>query len=179
MKEADDLILVRMSLEGDVKAFEAIVLRYQTPIYHVALRIINDRDGAEDVTQTTFLKAFENLKTFNPKYKFFSWLYRIAINEALNFLNQNKSFEELSDEFVSDEKTLEELFDEGKIIEDVQQALMALNPIYRIPIVLKHIQGLSYKEISDVLDIPEKTVKSRLFTGRQLLAKILRKAKRP
>lgn len=173
MEEDDDAILVRRCLEGDEEAFERIVDKYQKAVVNLALRMITDYQDAEDVTQSVFVKLFEKLETFNPKYKFFSWLYRIAVNESLNFLDQRKHFEELSSEIISDEKTPEEAYDEIEATRDVQKALMTLKPEYRIAVVLKHFQDLSYEEISRILDIPEKTVKSRLFTARQLLGKVL------
>src|SRR5262249_12994173 len=82
----DDNALVQGCLGGDEHAFEILVVRYQGPIYNAVLRMVRDRDDASDLTQNAFLKAYQQLARFDPQYKFFSWLYRIAINESLNFV---------------------------------------------------------------------------------------------
>lgn len=170
-----DLVLVRQCREGDVKAFESIVDKYQKIMFNVALRMIDNYEDAEDVTQLAFVKAFQKLDTFNPNYKFFSWLYRITTNESLNFLNQRKQFEELDNGLISEEKTPEEEYEESDTSRNVQRALMDLKLEYRTVIILKHLQDLSYREIGHILQLPEKTVKSRLFTARQQMKDILLK----
>ena len=169
----DDHILVRQCLGGDPKAFEALVDRYEKKIFNVALRVTDNYDDAEDVSQSAFIKAYEKLDTFDSKYKFFSWLYRIVVNESLNFVNQLQRFEKLDDSYASKERTPEEYFDQIVAKNAVQEALMNLSLEHRVVIVLKHFQNLSYDEISFVLDLPEKTVKSRLYTARQSLKSIL------
>ena len=173
MMESDDLTLVTESREGSTKAFEAIVDKYQRVIFNVALRMLGNYDDAQDITQVVFIKAYENLRTFNPKYKFFSWLYRIAVNEATNSLNLRKRNEPLVYDPVARDKNPEERYDDAELSRNIQKALMELNPDSRIVLVLKHFQDCSYREMSYILDIPEKTVKSRLFTARQLLGNIL------
>lgn len=174
VEEHDDAALVRECLAGNTKAFEALVDKYQKVIFNVAYRMINNYDDAEDITQSVFIKVYEKLNIFNPKFKFFSWLYRMAVNESLNYLNQKKRTEILNaDSIVSKEKTPEEIYTELELSEKIQDALMELDPDHRILIVLRHFQDCSYKEMSYILDIPEKTVKSRLFTARQLLKTVL------
>lgn len=173
MIEENDLKLVRQCLEGDAKAFELLVGKYQKIMFNVALRMINNYEDAEDVTQSAFVKVFEKLDTFDPDYRFFSWLYRITINESLNFLNQRKQFAELDKSLISSEKTPEQRYHERETSRNVQIALMDLKLEYRTVIILKHFQDLSYREIGHILQLPEKTVKSRLFTARQLLKSIL------
>jgi len=175
MNRADDHILVRRCLEGDIKAFEGIVDRYEKIIYNAALRIVKNQDTAADVTQSVFLKVYDNLKRFNERYKFFSWIYKIAVNEALHTLRQTKPTDELGDHLVSTEKNPEEVYRENEQEDKIQDALMRIGRDYRVVIVLRHFHDLSYDEIGYVLDIPEKTVKSRLFTARNLLKDILQK----
>ena len=176
MKEDTDIILVRQCLKGNNRAFESIVDKYEKPVFNAALRIINNYQDAEDVTQSSFVKAFEKLPTFKPKYKFFSWLYRIVVNESLNFVSQRKRLQELNTDLVSREKTAEEAYDDIETSQQVQVAVMDLKVEHRVVIVLKHFQDLSYTEISQILDIPEKTMKSRLFTAReQLKTRLLRR----
>lgn len=169
----DDTILVQRCLNGERDAFGVIVDRYQKVVFNAAFRILNDREDASDITQAVFLKAFENLKSYNGNFRFFSWLYRIAVNESLNFQKQRSRTGLVDEEISSLEKGPEELLQDIELGEQVQSALMTLSVDYRTVIVLNHFHGLSYKEIGFVLDMPEKTVKSRLFTARQLLKECL------
>src|SRR6202165_304672 len=91
-------MLVRRCREGDRAPFDQLVVRYQKPVFNAALRLLRDPEDARDVAQTTFLKAFEHLVDYDPRYKFYSWIYRIAINEALNALSSRKSLAEVSGE---------------------------------------------------------------------------------
>jgi RNA polymerase sigma-70 factor (ECF subfamily) len=177
MLEHNDATLVRQCLEGDVKAFERLIDKYQKTIFNVALRMTNDHDDAKDIAQAVFIKAYEKLASFEVGRKFFSWLYRMAVNESLNFINRHKRFEALEDVFAAEDKTPEESYEEGEMAQRVQRALMRLEPEQRALIVLKHFQEMPYQEIGYIFDIPEKTVKSRLFAARQALRQILIKQK--
>jgi RNA polymerase sigma-70 factor (ECF subfamily) len=173
MIEQDDLALVERCLSGEKKAFEAIVEKYQKPVFNAVFRIVNDYDDSEDVTQAAFVKAYEKLRSFNRKYKFFSWLYRIAVNESINFVNSRKNLEELNESVMSNEKTPDETLDGIDSSDRIREALLDLKLEYRTVVVLKHFQNLSYEEISYIIDVPEKTVKARLFTARERLKGIL------
>jgi RNA polymerase sigma-70 factor (ECF subfamily) len=173
MIEHDDKKLVHDCLNGSKQAFEQVVDKYQKMIFNMVYRMIHNLDDAEDITQGIFIKVFENLNSFNPKYKFFSWMYRIAINESLNHINRMKPFDPLSENLVALEKTPDKTYNGVEISEKIQQALMQIDPDYRMLIILKHFQDCSYKEIAVISNIPEKTIKSRLFTARQLLKEIL------
>jgi RNA polymerase sigma-70 factor (ECF subfamily) len=142
-------------------------------VFNAVFRIVNDYDDSEDVTQAAFVKAYEKLKSFNRKYKFFSWLYRIAVNESINFVNSRKNLEELTESIMSNEKTPEETVDGTDLSERIRDALLDLKLEYRTVVVLKHFQNLSYQEISYIIDVPEKTVKARLFAARERLKGIL------
>lgn len=169
----DDVTLVQKCIQGNVKAFEVLVDKYQKPIFNTALRICNDFDNAEDISQAAFVKAFEKLESYNQKYKFFSWIYRIVINEALNFLHQGKNLLELDENIISKQETPDQVFEQTELSEKIRDALMHIEPDYRILIELRHFQNCSYSEIGYIMRIPEKTVKSRLYTARQVLGKIL------
>ena len=171
--EPNDKELVERCLQGSEKAFETLVDRYQKVVFNVAYRMLDDYDAAEDITQTVFIKGFEKMRSFNPKYRFFSWLYRIAVNETLNYINQRKRLVELSPNIVSDRKSPEREYREAELSRKMEEALMELDPKYRIVLVLKHFRECSYQEMSVALQIPEKKVKSRLFTARQLLRLVL------
>ena len=98
MKEDDDRTLVRRCRQGDQAAFGQLVTRYQRPVFNAALRLLREPEEAKDVAQTTFLKAFEHLADYDPRFKFYSWLYRIAVNESLDVLHARKPFEQISAE---------------------------------------------------------------------------------
>lgn len=168
-------MLVRDCLEGNTKSFEGIIDKYQKPIFNVAFRLVNDFEDAQDITQSVFVKVFENLKSYNPKYKFFSWIYRMAVNESVNYLKRRKPREELEPNILSKEKTPDEHYDDIEMSERIGNALMYLPIDYRAVIILRHFEYFSYKEMSFILNIPEKTVKSRLFSARQQLKDILLK----
>ena len=173
MSEPDDNELVQGCLDGDQRAFEILLLRYQGPIFNAVLRMVRQRDEATDLTQTAFVKAYEQLKTFDPSHKFFSWLYRIAINEAINFLKRRSRLEPLDGEWAGSDRSPEEHLVGADLSRHVQEALMRVSYDYRAVLVLRHFEGCSYEEIASIVGVPEKTVKSRLFSARQQLKELL------
>ncbi|MEJ2634790.1 MAG: sigma-70 family RNA polymerase sigma factor [Calditrichia bacterium] len=173
MMKNDDHFLVRQCLEGNQTAFEGLVDKYQKIIYNMVYRFCKDFDEAEDITQTVFIKAYEKLKTFNAKYKFFSWLYRIAVNESLNFLKKKKDGKNIDTIIQCSEQNPEQTYLQVELSENIQRSLMQLQPNYRIIIILRHFAHCSYNEISEILDIPVRKVKSRLYSARQILREIL------
>ena len=146
-----------------------MIKEYERPIYNAAYRILGNIDDAADVTQTVFMKAFERLDQYNPEYKFFSWIYRIAVNESINLHNRNKNLQSLEDEDIAGASNPEEDVDANKLSRIIQAGLMELQHDYRVVVVLRHFSDMSYRDISVVLHIPEKTVKSRLYSARQLM----------
>ena len=168
----DEIVWVVRCLKGDASAFEPLVIRYQRVLFTVALRLLGNPEDAHDATQNAFVRAYERLHTFDPSRRFFSWIYRIAVNESLNLRRAQRPHDPLP-------ATLEiaggamELVEARELSERVQTALMALSPEHREVVVMRHFADLSYEEIAETLDIPEKTVKSRLFSARQRLAPLL------
>jgi len=169
MVKTDDSKLIERCKTGDRTAFESLLVQYEKPVFNAALRMLNSRDDARDVTQTVFLKVFENFDHYDPSRRFFSWIYRITLNESINWLGKSRRLEPLRHEAVDESRGPDQEVDSAQLSENVQAALMTLKPDYRTVIVLKHILGCSYVEISEILEIPEKTVKSRLYSARQLL----------
>jgi len=165
----DDALLVRRCREGDDGGFEALVRRYQGPIYHVALRMVRDAEEARDLAQTVFLKVYEHLDGYDPAQRFYSWMYRIAIHETLNHLRRQGRLQPIDGETVSQRPDPERLAVDADVSRTVQEALMTLPAQERAVVVLRHFAELSYQEIAQAVGIPEKTVKSRLFSGRQRL----------
>ena len=167
--DEQDRVLVRRYLEGERDAAGSLVDRYQKRLFNVALRMLDNAQDAEDVTQTVFLNAFDKLQTYDPKYRFFSWIYRMAVNESLNVLKRRKGIVTLEDYPVPGAADHDTEVEDG-----VGRALMQLKPDDRAVVVLRHFVAFSYQEIADVLEIPVKTVKSRLFEARERLRLALR-----
>jgi RNA polymerase sigma-70 factor (ECF subfamily) len=171
--DEQDRVLVRRYLDGDRDAAGALVDRYRQRLFNVALRMLGDVQDAEDVTQTVFLNAFDKLGTYDPEYRFFSWVYRMTVNESLNVLKRRKRNVTLEDELAIPATGASA--DRATEVEDrVGRALMLLKPDDRAVVVLKHFVAFSYERIAEVLEIPVKTVKSRLFTARERLRHALR-----
>ena len=173
--DAEDRDLVRRTLSGENRAFGFLVDRYQKPVFNVALRISHNPTDAEDIAQTVFMKAFRKLESFDDEQRFFSWLYRIAINESINFSRRRRDHDELEHEPASRLGSPEDTAVQKDVEEQVGIALMYLKPEDRAIVCLKHFQGFSYDEIGYILEIPDRTVKSRLFTARQRLKDVLQR----
>ncbi len=174
MVEAGDERLVQACLQGDRRAFEELLARYEKPVYNVALRMLRSPEDAQDITQTVFLKAFENLQSYDVSHKFYSWIYRIAINEAINLLRRkDRQSDPLGEEHAAAEPGPAAAAGLAETGESIQAALSDLSAEYRTVIVLKYFVDCSYAEMSQILEIEEKTVKSRLFTARQRLKDLL------
>ena len=169
MSEDHDAELVRRCVGGDRKAFEALVVRYQGPVYNAAFRMLRNPDDARDVAQTVFLKAYEHLAEYDPRHRFYSWIYRIALNESINQLKGRKRLAPVPEDEPSEGPGPEQVVDAELSGRRIQAALMTLTDDYRTVIVLRHFLDCSYEDMADVLQLPEKTVKSRLFSARQRL----------
>jgi RNA polymerase sigma-70 factor (ECF subfamily) len=171
----DEVVWVARCLRGDPSAFEAIVNRYQRVMFALALRMVGDYEDARDATQNAFIRAYERLDTYDPERRFFSWMYRIVVNECLNFRRARRPTEPLDEgiEEPADAGPLR-LAENGEQSARIDAALVKLPEDQRMVIVLRHFADLSYAEIGDILGVPEKTVKSRLFEARQRLGELLR-----
>ena len=167
MGNSRDQILIKRCKRGDRRALEELLGQYERPIYNAAYRMLGNPDDAADVSQAAFLKAFEHLDRYDPKYKFFSWIYRIAINESIDRINRGKKEQALGDLEPAGDRGPDEQAQAANVSRHVQSVLMELQEDYRVVIILRHFSDCSYQEISDILHIPEKTVKSRLYTARQ------------
>ena len=164
-----DQALVKRCQRGDRKALEELIGYYEKPVFNAAYRILGNPDDAADITQVVFMKAFEHLGQYDPKYKFFSWIYRIAINEAINQLKRGRNQQPLDDTEVAGTRSPEANVEAGDLYREIQDGLMRLSEDYRTVIVLRHFSECSYQQISEILQIPEKTVKSRLYSARQVM----------
>ena len=169
MVDIADSKLVDRCLNGEKEAFGTLVEKYQKPIFNAALRVVADWDLAMDVTQNVFIKAYEKLHTYDSQFKFFSWIYRMAINEAINSLRQQRGKINLEDCEIEAKGTPEETFHKKQMEKIVENAVGNLSLDYRLVTVLYYFANLPYEEISYVLDIQESRDKSRLYSARQML----------
>jgi len=171
-----DKQLVARCLGGDEQAFGSLVEAYQRPLFNTALRLAGDYDEARDITQRAFIKAFDRLASFDPGRRFFSWVYRILVNEALDSVNTRGRYRHLDTDDLEDLPGALEASDEAarqkETAEHIEAAILRLSPEHRQVVVLRHFANLSYREIADLIELPEKTVKSRLFAARLKLREI-------
>ena len=176
MDDAADRLLVERYRAGDRTAFTELVIRYQRPIYNAAFWVLRNAEDANDIAQDVFLKVAERLDDYDPRYKFFSWIYRIAVNASLNMLRRNGREESLDDdaEFAAgDSANPERQFGDAQVAARVRSALMRLSTNDRMVLTLRHFSECSYEEIGEILDLDEKTVKSRLFEARRRMRGLL------
>lgn len=174
MQEDPDTALICSCRRGDRQALGLLVSRYEKPIFNAAYRMLGNRAEASDVTQSVFLKVFEHLDGYESKHRFFSWIYRIALNASIDQLQRRRASESDDEDFIENRAVSatagpDELVDASQLHDVVQAALMELQQDYRAVIVLRHFAECSYEQMAEVLHIPEKTVKSRLYSARQVL----------
>jgi RNA polymerase sigma-70 factor, ECF subfamily len=171
-QDADDLVLVRRCREGDTAAFEPIVERYQRVLFTVALRMLGDYDAASDATQNALVNAYRKLHTFDSERRFFSWIYRILVNECLNDQRSRRAREAITPDLATVASPAD-LLEAAERRRSVQAAILALPTEYREVVILRHFAGLSHEDIGDALNVPAKTVKSRLHTAKERLGQML------
>lgn len=166
-EDADETLVARCQ-RGDGAAFGLLVGRYERVVFNAAFRMLGNRDEARDAAQAVFLKVLENLHRFDPRFRFYSWLYKIALNESLDMLEHRGRHAELTDvhEAKDDPARDASVADAGW---HVQRAIAGLKLEHRTVIVMRHYQALSYEEIGQALELPVKTVKSRLYEAREQL----------
>lgn len=175
MPEADDdNVWVARCLRGDASAFEPLVRRYQRVLFSVAHRMLGNYEDALDATQNALVRAYEGLDSYDPNRRFFSWIYRIVVNECLNARRSKRESEPLSEAIEADsaDGPLENVAAMERSA-SIEAALVRLSEDHRLVVVLRHFADLSYSEMSEALGVPEKTVKSRLFEARQRLGELL------
>lgn len=185
-RECDQLLVERVQA-GQRQAFDLLVAKYQRRLMRLVSRIVHDPAEAEDVVQETFIKAYRAIRHFRGDSAFYTWLYRIGINTAKNFLasqsrrtptstesdaEQAESFD--SGEQLRDINTPESVLASQQIARTVNAAMDALPLDLRTAIVLREIEGLSYEEIADIMACPIGTVRSRIFRARDVIAEKLK-----
>ncbi|MCB4792549.1 MAG: sigma-70 family RNA polymerase sigma factor [Elusimicrobia bacterium] len=170
-------LLIKAS-KGDLDAFEELYKAASALVYNVALKVTANIEDAQEVTQEVFLKLFKNLKSFKFQSSFKTWVYRITVNTALNYkikaskqTSRHVQLEENMDNQAIYENQVEKGMDHKSNEETVNNLLNSLGPEYRVCIVLREMQGLSYREIAETLDINVNTLRSRLKRAREALLK--------
>src|SRR5436190_17749880 len=176
---SDELALVQSAKGGDVSAFEGLVRRYDRNVFRIAQHITQNREDAEDVVQDAFLKAYSNLNQFQGQSKFYTWLVRIAVNEALMKLRRRRPERTVSlDEEVKTEDDSvprevadwspnpEQQYNQVELREILSKTIQGLPPGFRTVFVLRDVEGLSTEETASALDLSVPAVKSRLLRAR-------------
>jgi RNA polymerase sigma-70 factor (ECF subfamily) len=185
-KALDDFQLVERAKAGSEQAYSQLLERHRSSIYHLMLRMTNDREDAHDLTLEAFGKAFTRMSSYVPTYAFSTWLYKIAVNNCIDFVRKKRlqtlSIDEPMDgdhsQDYSNLLSANTLNPEEAIIRDqriglMRQMLTCLSDKYRIMIELRYFQELSYEEIAQELNIPLGTVKAQLFRAKELLSDLL------
>ena len=181
-----DAELLRAVLDGDPAAYRGLVEKYQGRVYAMVFGMVRNREDARDITQEAFVKAYRNLKSFRLESSFYTWLYRIAMNLAIDHTRKKKrqgttSFDEAVAARDEDGGIAEVHHGDSprKALERKQLYAVIMEALDQLPeeqkqiILLREVQGLAYKEIADVMEIPEGTVMSRLYYARKKLQKLL------
>ena len=160
-----DIALVRRAKRGDYRAFDLLVLKYQSKVISLARKFIQDTHLAEDIAQEAFVKAYKSLKSFREESAFYTWLYRITVNTAKNYLKSKKRRKEYSESEVFTAIDIENLANNLRDV--ILESLSNLPEDIRTAVSLREFEGLTYEEISKVIGCPIGTVRSRIFRGRE------------
>ena len=187
--EYTDEQLINMSVKGDTSAFGVLVERYQNKAYAISIKIVQNHDDTLDCVQDSFIKAFRSLSSFNFQSSFNTWLYRIVTNTSLDLLRKNKKYQsnipiekplsgdDDDDDFIQieDQKAdVENIAESNETVKAVREAISQLSEDLKKVILLFEIEQFSLIEVSEILNIPVGTVKSRLFRAREKLAILLK-----
>jgi RNA polymerase sigma-70 factor (ECF subfamily) len=170
----DDHELVARLRAGDQRAFAELIDRYKARIYHTTLRILGNREDAEEAAQDTFVRAYRGLENFRKEATFSTWIYRICVNTCLNLLESRKRFkaQDIDSTPVEDLPFIESAesdFAEEDLQARIFSTMEKLPAKYRTVLVLYHIQHLAYQEIAEIMQMPMGSVKTHLFRARAML----------
>jgi RNA polymerase sigma factor (sigma-70 family) len=182
-----DYKLVQLAVKGDQKSYAELMSRYKDSIYFMLLKMVNNRDDADDLTIEAFGKAFKNLHQYTPDFAFSTWLFKIATNNCIDFIRRKRKFTFSIDKSMENDSGQEMQFEikspmldpEENMIKKQKAVLMRdvvekLKPRYKRLVELRYFQERSYEEIADELKLPLGTVKAQLFRAREFLYQILK-----
>jgi RNA polymerase sigma factor (sigma-70 family) len=185
-KRQEDKQLIEMALQGDEKAFEALLNKYRNLVFSIMVKMVRNHQEAEDLTQEAFMKAFNSLSSFNDEFAFSTWLMKIASNNCIDFLRKRKlrtysihepiqyKDEKIEIDIPDHEPTPEKNLLQSERAKMIQSAIDELPERYRYVILLRHKEEKSYEEISEILNLPLGTVKAQIFRAREILNKKLK-----
>ena len=172
-----DLSLVRRVKKGDYRAFDLLVLKYQSRVMATVFKYVKEKELAEDITQEAFVKSFKSIDSFREESSFYTWIYRIAVNTAKNYLISVKRREEtLLSDFSGDDSYVPEKLDvdspqdilsASELRDLIFESLTTLGEETRTALSLREFDGLSYEQIAQIVNCPVGTVRSRIFRGRE------------
>ena len=178
--ETDALVIAR-ARRGEESAFAELLRRYRAPVFNLCLRMLKNRDDAEDIAQEVFVKVFGMLERYDERYAFRSWIFKIAANQSIDFIRKNRvkmqsldeplkyKGEEIERQFPDERPDPEEDYEMREIGALLMDITSELPPHYRSMIVLRHQEQLSYEEIAQVLELPLGTVKARIHRARAMM----------
>ena len=182
-----DLGLVKRVKAGDYQAFDLLVLKYQSRLISTAFKYVKDIQIAEDITQESLIKSFKSINSFREDSSFYTWVYRITVNTAKNFLISKKRKDELLQTDFSEEGSIDiesvntdspdEIFDATELQSIITRTLNQLGEETKTALTLREFEGLSYEQIAEVVNCPVGTVRSRIFRGREVIDDAIREFK--
>ncbi|MBI5675589.1 MAG: sigma-70 family RNA polymerase sigma factor [Nitrospirae bacterium] len=174
--QRDEYALIKECVDGNAEAYAVLVDRYKDMIYNIAYRMLGDADTAHDMAQESFISAYAGLKKFKNDSKFSTWLYSIAVNKCRDHLRGKRPHVPIDEiaEVACSAANPEEGLQSRQMLDGIQNALNALPDNYREAIILKHIEGLDYKEMGTIIGIDAGTLKVRTHRGREMLKKLLK-----
>ncbi len=178
-----DLIL--KSQKGDVEAFEELIREHKKYAYNICLKILKNKEDAEDISQEALIKVYENIKSFNMNSSFKTWMYKIVFNTCIDYKRKKRlktssldepihyGYDEIPKQIEDNDKNPEKILTEKLDRKLVRDSINMLDDDFKSVIILRDMQGFKYKEISDILDCNQGTVKSRISRGREKLKEII------
>tara|TARA_B100000475_G_C15005021_1_gene317989 strand:+ start:298 stop:921 length:624 start_codon:yes stop_codon:yes gene_type:complete len=180
-----DLSLVRRVKKGDYQAFDLLVLKYQSRVIATAFKYVQERQLAEDIAQEAFIKSYKSIDSFREESSFYTWVYRITVNTAKNYLVSSKRKNEVmvsdlseNDSFYPEKINLDspqEILKASELRDLILEALSSLGEETRTALSLREFDGLSYEQIAEIVKCPVGTVRSRIFRGREMIEDVIGK----
>lgn len=187
-KATEDYALVQQAVDGQQHAYAELMRRYRQSVFHTLLKMVHNREDAEDLTLEAFGKAFNKLGSYTPNFAFSTWLFKIAVNNCIDYMRKKRlhtlsldepvasgSKQDFSDLARSSTRDPESEMIREQRVEVLRNLINGLNDKYRLMVELRYYEQLSYEEIANELDIPLGTVKAQLFRAKELLTAQLRK----
>jgi RNA polymerase sigma-70 factor (ECF subfamily) len=177
----EDIQLIARARSGDERAFRTLLDKYERPVFSICMRMVRNRDEATDLSQEAFIKVFSMLDRYNPAYAFSSWLFKITSNLCIDYIRKRRieTFPmddpidgekgEIVRQYESDEPDPSAVLDRKEKMARLNEAIEELPEHYRIMLILRHQENLSYEEIASTLEIPLGTVKARIHRAREML----------